>query len=118
MIPTKSRDSAAPLMPADMWAAINHAICTRRSIRGYLDVPVDPSVILEILEVASHAPSGSNIQPWKVHVLTGTSLDDLGSQLANAFAQDEPERPEYNYYPSTWRELHSGNLGEIERQSG
>ena len=36
----------------------------RRSIRKYMDKPVDNEKIIEIIESARLAPSGSNTQPW------------------------------------------------------
>ncbi len=49
----------------------------RRSIRGYKDDPVPKEVILEIIEVATQAPSSMNTQPWHFHVLTGEPLDRI-----------------------------------------
>lgn len=39
-------------------------IYDRRSIRKYLDKPVNPDIVQEILRAAMHAPSGYNRQPW------------------------------------------------------
>ncbi|WP_407308929.1 nitroreductase family protein [Desulfosporosinus sp. SB140] len=36
----------------------------RRSIRKYLDKPVDDELIMQLLESARLAPSGDNTQPW------------------------------------------------------
>ena len=53
------------------------AITGRRSVRGFSDKPVGRVTVEEILAAASRAPSGSNIQPWKVHVVAGESRDRL-----------------------------------------
>ena len=53
--------------------AVDAAITSRRSIRAFLPTPVSDATVREILEVASRAPSGTNTQPWKVHVLTGSA---------------------------------------------
>lgn len=50
---------------------VDAAITSRRSIRAFLDKPVDREDIRSILEVAARAPSGTNTQPWNVYVLTG-----------------------------------------------
>ena len=50
------------------------AIEQRRSIRKYLDRPVDESVVTEILRSASLAPSGSNTQPWHFIVVDDNEL--------------------------------------------
>lgn len=46
---------------------------TRRSIRAYKADPVPIEIVREIVALGRHAPSGSNIQPWHVHVLTGAT---------------------------------------------
>lgn len=72
---------------------------TRRSIRAYTDQPVPKDVLREIVEVARYAPSGSNIQPWRVHVLTGASLQRVGGAIKRAFLDDEPgHKRDYDYY--------------------
>lgn len=82
---------------------VDHAITSRRSIRGFLPRPVEQSRIKHILEVASRAPSGSNIQPWKVHVLTGAALARVTSALREAHETGAPSDREYEYYPLAWR---------------
>jgi nitroreductase len=47
---------------------------TRRSIRAYKPDPVPADILREIVALGRHAPSGSNIQPWRVRVLTGARL--------------------------------------------
>ena len=43
----------------------------RRSARAFKPDPVPLALVRELLECARRAPSGTNIQPWKVHVVTG-----------------------------------------------
>ena len=50
---------------------IDEALKARRSVRAFRPDPVPRAVVEEILEVASRAPSGTNIQPWKIHVVAG-----------------------------------------------
>jgi nitroreductase len=72
---------------------------TRRSIRAYTSEPVPRAVLREIVALGRHAPSGSNIQPWRVHVLTGAALRRLGDAIQRAFLSDEPgHRRDYEYY--------------------
>jgi nitroreductase len=72
---------------------------TRRSIRAYKSDPVPPAVLREIVAVARHTPSGSNIQPWRVHVLTGATLKRVGDSIKHAFLSDEPGHTrDYEYY--------------------
>lgn len=84
---------------------VDDAITSRRSVRRFLPTPVEREVVEHILRVASRAPSGSNIQPWKVHVLTGTVLERLSTALiAAADSSPDTEQPEYTYYPREWFE--------------
>ncbi|HVO14034.1 MAG TPA: nitroreductase family protein, partial [Alphaproteobacteria bacterium] len=61
--------------PADRGGAsrqmtVDEAIATRRSVRAFLPDPVPEATVRHILEVAARAPSGTNIQPWHVYVVT------------------------------------------------
>ncbi|MFM5885831.1 MAG: nitroreductase family protein [Novosphingobium sp.] len=42
---------------------VSEAVASRRSIRAYLDQPVDPAVLRRVMEKAQAAPSGGNTQP-------------------------------------------------------
>jgi len=87
-------------------AAVDAAITSRHSIRAFLPTPVPRAEIERILEVAARAPSGTNTQPWKVHVLTGASKEALSAKIRAAF-DDPAERAthteQYAYYPTEWR---------------
>lgn len=84
-------NQAAP----DVFAAAH----TRRSIRAYKSDPVPPQTLRDIVELGRHAPSGSNIQPWRVHVLTGASLRRVGGAIQSAFLDEEPgHKRDYDYY--------------------
>jgi nitroreductase len=72
---------------------------TRRSIRAYKPDPVPAATLREIVALGRHAPSGSNIQPWRVHVMTGTTLKRVGTAIQQAFVNEEPgHRRDYDYY--------------------
>jgi nitroreductase len=72
---------------------------TRRSIRAYKSDSIPLDIVREIVALGRHAPSGSNIQPWRVHVLTGATLARVGSAIQKAFLTDEPgHRRDYDYY--------------------
>ncbi|MFZ9195953.1 MAG: nitroreductase [Burkholderiales bacterium] len=75
------------------------AVRSRRSVRAYKPDPVPPALLREIVELGRHAPSGSNIQPWRVHVLTGATLKRVGTAIESAFLNDEPgHQRDYDYY--------------------
>ena len=84
---------------ADRATSVAEALLTRRSTRAFHPTPVPRETLEEILRLASRAPSGSNIQPWRVHVLTGDPLVRLGTAMQQAYLNDEPDHGrEYNYY--------------------
>ena len=90
----------------DQTAEVDAAIATRLSVRAFLPTLVPREVIEDILRVAARAPSGTNTQPWKVHVLTGESLAALSRKLLAAFddpAEAATHTEEYPYYPTEWR---------------
>lgn len=84
---------------------VDHAIQSRKSVRRFLPTGVSPEVVRHILKVASRAPSGNNIQPWRVYVVGGEIREALCRDILQA-ACDEPERhqAEYSYYPTQWVE--------------
>ena len=47
------------------------AIKERKSIRAFKPDPVPKDTLLEILEIAQRAPSGTNTQPWHVYLCAG-----------------------------------------------
>jgi nitroreductase len=60
-------------------------------------------VIEHILRVASRAPSGNNVQPWHVHVLTGDAKLALCADILASTTQPGHDS-EYQYYPDDWFE--------------
>jgi nitroreductase len=85
--------------------AVDAAITSRRSIRAFLPTPVAREDVEAILEVAARAPSGTNTQPWKVHVLTGAAKERLSDRILAAYADPAQNREhveEYAYYPREW----------------
>ena len=63
---------------------VDTAITSRKSVRRFLDAPVDRATVMHILQIASRAPSGSNIQPWRVHVVAGAAKEQLCQRLLDA----------------------------------
>jgi nitroreductase len=91
---------------AEHTALVDAAITSRHSIRAFLPTPVPRSVVEDILRVASSAPSGTNTQPWQVHVLTGAALSRLSEELVQTFLDPQAmaqHQEEYAYYPVEWR---------------
>ena len=90
------------LPPRDL--SVEDALLSRRSVRAFLPTPVSQDTLRRLLEIARFAPSGSNIQPWRVTVLSGSSLTGYSDALIAAARAGEPRDMEYNYYAPEWRE--------------
>lgn len=93
--------------------SVEEAIVGRQSVRGYLeDKPVPRELITKLLEIAGRAPSGSNIQPWKVWVISGAKKEALSNALLERHLSGDAGKREYNYYPVEWREPYIGRRRE------
>jgi nitroreductase len=93
------------MITSEQQRAVDAAITSRRSIRAYLPTPVAREDVEAILSVAARAPSGTNTQPWKVHVLTGAAKERLSDRILAAYADPAQAREhveEYAYYPREW----------------
>ena len=60
---------------------LDQTIRERRSVRGFLPKPVPRDVLEEVLALAQHAPSNCNVQPWRVYIASGNTLEKLRSAL-------------------------------------
>jgi nitroreductase len=75
---------------------VSEAVARRMSVRAFRPDPVPGAVVREILEAARAAPSGGNLQPWRVHALAGEPL----AQFKAIVAASPMEEPEYEVYPA------------------
>ena len=108
-------ETAAALAPAPLELGAEQALRSRRSVRAFLPTPVAFATVEELLALASRSASGSNIQPWKVHVCTGEVRERLSDTILQALDRDGPDRyqREWNYYPVNWREPYIGRRRRI-----
>lgn len=60
---------------------LDNTIVERRSVRGFLPKPVPREVLEEVLTLAQRAPSNCNVQPWRVYIASGKTLERLRSAL-------------------------------------
>lgn len=85
--------------------SVTDAIRARRAVRIFTDQPVAREVVRDILEIASYAPSNSNLQPWNVYVLTGEALGQALESINDGLYTDgNIEEPEFPTYPKGLRE--------------
>lgn len=87
---------------------VSEALKKRISVRAFLDRPVDRATVHALLDTARWAPSGGNVQPWKVIVVAGEARDAVAALAAQTLMQNpHGEDDEFPIYPK--------NLGEPYR---
>lgn len=84
---------------------VTEAVNARRTIRSFRPDPIDDAVIAQLLTTASRAPSGGNVQPWRIFVLNGDAM----ARFRTFLSARPPGAPAYDIYPK--------NLGEPHRSS-
>ncbi len=93
---------------------VDEAITSRKSVRKFLDKPVKRKIIEDILNISSRAPSGTNTQPWQVHIVTGKTKRRLTRQILKAhFEKNNNHRSDYNYYPSPFFEPYKSRRKKV-----
>ena len=60
---------------------VKEAFTSRRSVRRFLPKTVPIEKINNILECATFAPSGHNIQPWHVYVVQGKKKEAITNSI-------------------------------------
>ena len=95
-------------------AIIDAALTSRRSVRAFLPKPVSDETIKQILQIAARAPSGTNMQPWKVYVVSGDRKQALSDAILSSGVRPEKiEWEEYRYYPDQFFEPYLARRREV-----
>jgi nitroreductase len=95
---------------------IDEIIARRFACREFSSAPVPRRTIEQIIRVARFAPSGANIQPWRVYVLAGAAKDEVSAALLQAHDEARNEHlSEYQYYASDLPEPHLNRRQEFGR---
>lgn len=76
------------LTTADLAESADRLIRGRRAIRAFRPDEVPEETMRAVFELAGHAPSNSNTQPWHVEVVSGPARDRLADALVTAHAED------------------------------
>ena len=90
---------------------VTAAVERRKSIRAFLDTPVSDEVLRTLLEKAARAPSGGNVQPWRIYVINGKTRSRFLDFIKDRPLEDSP----YDVYPPNLWEPYRSNrftLGE------
>ncbi len=105
-----TQNSPDPQSPA---GSVTDAVLTRHSLRAFTDQPVDQQQLEQILTSASRAPSGTNMQPWRVHLLFGDTLQKVSDSVLEAYDNDVPYDAEEPYYPDKFFEPFLGRRRKV-----
>jgi len=89
---------------------VTDAVLLRRSTRAFLDKKVSNEMIRHLLQKSARAPSGGNLQPWKIFVINNTSMNDFLEFQRN---WNEPEEPAYDIYPPKLKEPYRTSRFEL-----
>jgi nitroreductase len=88
---------------------VTEAVTTRRSVREFLDKPVDYDVIRRVMDKARWAASGCNFQPWEATIVTGQPLKDLQAKITTS----APQAAEYDWTAPGTEEAYKERLNGI-----
>ena len=102
----------SPGAPVPGHLSAHDAVVGRRSVRRFTPEPVPDITIRAILQAASRAASGVNMQPWLLHVVTGAARARIAQAARVAAAADEPGL-EYPYLPDVIEEPYRSRRRKI-----
>ncbi len=96
---------------------VSQAVDQRISTRAFLDTPIPQAELEDWLTQAQRAPSGGNVQPWRVIVVTGEAQQEimmLAGRLLMANPAGEPtDRP---IYPSNLNDTYMNRRRRVANQ--
>ncbi len=92
---------------------VRDAIESRYSCRAFLPTPVPERIVREIVERAARAPSGGNVQPWRVHALAGAPLEKLKALVRRPELLPYGEGAEYDIYPPDLKEPYRARRTQV-----
>ena len=78
---------------------VSEAMASRKSIRAFKSDPIELDTLKWLLDKAARAPSGGNLQPWRVYAATGGVRDDLIAAVSKRMAGEGQDHPQYDIYP-------------------
>jgi nitroreductase len=95
---------------------VYEAVASRRAVRGFTEEPVPRDVLERVLTAAGNAPSGSNIQPWRIYVVTGAPLAQLKKVATERVeSKDMWDEREYVMYPDDMKPPYSDRRSAFGR---
>lgn len=96
---------------------VSQALRERRSIRAFLEQPVERQLLRDLLRQAARAPSSGNLQPWRIHVVQGQALQGFRQVMQQRLADSpEPDPADYAVYPQPLQESYRTSRFEVGEQ--
>ncbi len=92
---------------------VTQAVHTRTSVRAFRSDPVSDQVITDLLTTAARAPSGGNLQPWRIYVVNGQSMARFREVMAT---ERKMSAGEYDVYPPDLWEPYRTNRYRVGEQ--
>jgi len=84
---------------------VRDAVSSRYSCRSFLPTPIPEDIVRDIVERAARAPSGGNLQPWRVYAIAGKRVEALKALLAPRMDElPKGEGGEYQIFPTELKE--------------
>lgn len=87
-------------LKTDKSTSVTDALNSRITVRDFLETPVPDDVLKGIFDTARRAPSGGNLQPWRIHVMTGEPLNAFRDECLGKLMKGEMEEHSFPGYPS------------------
>jgi nitroreductase len=88
--------------------AVERAVLTRRSVRGFSPDPVPVPLLDRVFALAQSTPSNCNVQPWRAYVASGAARDRLQAALVRAVSEGVGAKPDFDRgaeFTGVYREL-------------
>ncbi len=92
---------------------VSEAVLSRSSVRAFKSTRVSNQLIKKILKKAFRSPSGGNLQPWKIYIVNGNSMNKF---LKFVKEWKDPEAPAYDIYPPKLKEPYRTYRYELGEQ--
>ncbi len=95
---------------------VSDAVAYRRSVRGFLDKPVDIAAVRDIIVRSARAATGGNVQPWHIDLVHGEAMTTLKGIMAEKMKSGPPsETHQYNIYPPELKQPYETRRTEVGR---
>ena len=89
---------------------VSEAVKSRKSVRAFINKPIETNLLVDLLSLASRSPSGGNLQPWHIYLLNGKKMNHFKEFMSE---WKNPELPKYDIYPANLKEPYRTSRFEL-----